>query len=69
VTITFGWPRINGEKAAVKGASAYYPDPAKGVPGSPDCAVVRADGDSCRVEMGPIFKRDEAKRSHKLNLR
>jgi len=69
VNVTFGWPRVNGEKAAVKKASAYYPDPAKGVPGSPDCATVRTDGDKCIVEVGAIFKRDEAKRRHSLDIK
>ncbi|OWK37542.1 DUF3472 domain-containing protein [Fimbriiglobus ruber] len=69
VNVTFGWPRINDEKAAVKKASAYYPDPTKGVPGSPDCATVRADGDKCVVEVGAIFKRDEAKRRHSLEIK
>lgn len=69
VNVTFGWPRINGAKAAVKKASAYYPDPAKGVPGSPDCANIRAAGDECVVEVGPIFRRDESKRRHPLELK
>ena len=37
VNVTFGWPRINGQKAALKRASAYYPS--KTGPASPDCAV------------------------------
>lgn len=69
VNVTFGWPRINGQKAAVKKVSAYYPDPAKGVPGSPDCANIRAEGDSCVVEVGAIFKRDETKRRHDLDIK
>jgi hypothetical protein len=69
LNVTFGWPRVNGQKAAVTKASAYYPDPAKGVPGSPDCAAVRADGETCVVEVGAIFKRDEAKRRHALDIR
>ncbi|WP_254512533.1 hypothetical protein [Anatilimnocola floriformis] len=66
VNITFGWPRLNDKPAAVKKASAYYPDPTKGSPGSPDCANVKAVGDACVVEVGPIFKRDEAQRRHPL---
>lgn len=69
VNVTFGWPRFNGAKASVKKASAYYPDPTKGVTGSPDCANVRADGEECVVEVGPIFKRDEAARRHALELK
>ena len=68
VNITFGWPRLNGQKVALKKASAYYPDPTKGTPGSPDCAWVKAEGENCVVEVGPIFKRDEAKRRHDLPL-
>ena len=68
VNINFGWPRINGQPAVVKKASAYYPDPTKGSPGSPDCANVRAVGEDCVVEVGPIFKRDEAQRRHALGI-
>ncbi|MDB6154435.1 MAG: hypothetical protein JWL90_2888 [Chthoniobacteraceae bacterium] len=66
VNITFGWPRLNGKQARLKKVSAYYPDPAKGVPGSPDCAWIKADGENCIVEVGPIFKRDETERRHEL---
>lgn len=69
VNISFGWPRLNGAKVALKNASAYYPDPKGGVTGSPDCALVKADGDQCIVEVGPIFKRDESKRRHPLDLK
>ena len=53
---------------ALKKASAYYPDPTKGVTGSPDCAWMKAEGENCVVEIGPIFKRDEAKRRHELAI-
>ena len=66
VNVTFGWPRLNGKKAPLKKAHAFYPD--KGPPDSPDCARVRAEGENCVVEVGPIFKRDEAKRRHDLPL-
>ena len=66
VNVTFGWPRLNGQKAKLKNASAYYPS--KQGPASPDCAVVKAVGENCVVEVGPIFKRDEATRSHPLSL-
>ncbi|MEY4484085.1 MAG: hypothetical protein RL693_1537 [Verrucomicrobiota bacterium] len=69
VNISFGWPRLNGAKVALKKASAYYPDPKGGVTGSPDCARVKADGEQCAVEIGPIFKRDEAQRRHDLDLK
>lgn len=68
VNVTFGWPRLNGQKVTLKKASAYYPDPTKGTPGSPDCAWAKAAGETCAVEIGPIFKRDEAKRRHDLPL-
>lgn len=66
VTVSFGWPRINGKKADVKKASAFYPHDSG--PASPDCATVKADGEACVVEVGPIFKRDEAKRRHPLDI-
>lgn len=66
VNVAFGWPRLNGEKVALKGASAYYPH--KQGPASPDCAVVKADGEACVVEVGPIFKRDEQMRRHPLSI-
>ena len=69
VNITFGWPRLNGVKVAVKETAAYYPDPMGGVTGSPDCAWIKADGENCVVEVGPIFKRDEAKRRHELKIK
>ena len=69
VNVSFGWPRLNGTKVDLRGATAYYPDPKGGVPGSPDCANVRAEGDRCVVEVGPIFKRDEGKRRHTLELK
>ncbi|MFO1490043.1 MAG: hypothetical protein U1F77_17635 [Kiritimatiellia bacterium] len=69
VNVSFGWPRLNGEKVALRGATAYYPDPKGGVPGSPDCANVRVEGDKCVVEVGAIFKRDERRRQHGLDLK
>jgi hypothetical protein len=66
VNVTFGWPRINGEKVRLKKASAFYPHTTG--PASPDCAIVRADGENCVVEVGPIFKRDEGQRNHALEI-
>ena len=66
VNVTFGWPRINGQKAPLKKASAYYPHDTG--PAAPDCAWVKADGENCVVEVGPIFQRDEAQRRHPLEL-
>ncbi len=69
VNVTFGWPRINGKKVGVKKASAFYPSEKTGITSSPDCAHVVADGENCRVEVGPIFKRDESKRRHELTIK
>ncbi len=67
VNVRFDWPQFNGKPAAVKRASAYYPnlDPQS----SPDCAVIKADGTAVVVEVGPIFMRDEAERQHALKLK
>ncbi len=67
VTVTFGLPRINGHPVTLKKASAFYPD--KPPQDSPDCAVIRAVGTDCVVEVGPIFKRDESQRRHGLPLK
>lgn len=66
VNVTFGWPRLNGQKVALKGARAYYPD--KPPQDSPDCAWIKAEGDAAVVEVGPIFKRDESRRRHDIPL-
>ena len=66
VEVRFGWPRVNGRPAALKMATAYYPDTG---PAGPDCAKARADGATTVVEVGPIFKRDEAQRRHPLELK
>ena len=66
VNVTFGWPRINGQPAPVKKTSAFYPN--KSGPAAPDCATAKAEGSSVKVEVGPLFKRDEAQRRHPLEL-
>ncbi len=66
VNVIFGMPRLNGEKPVLEGVSAYYPN--QGGAGSPDCATVRTERDSCIVEVGPIFRRNEQQRSHELKL-
>jgi hypothetical protein len=66
VNITFGWPRLNGEKVALKKAYGFYPHDSG--PAAPDCATISADGESCVVAVGPIFKRDEAQRRHDLAI-
>lgn len=67
VNITFGLPRINGKPAALNHTSAYYPHDSG--PAAPDCAWARAEGDSVRVEVGPIFVRDEKLRRHELPIK
>lgn len=53
-------------KVPLKKAHASYPD--KGGPDLPDRARVKAEGEDCVVEVGPIFKPDEAGRPHDLTL-
>lgn len=67
VNVTFGWPRLNGEKVPLKKVSAYYPDKNSN-PASPDCAWIKADGENVRVEVGAIFVRDEKLRRHPVKL-
>jgi hypothetical protein len=67
VNVTFGWPRIDGQRVALKKASAFYPHDSG--PAAPDCAWIKADGENCVVEVGPIFVRDEAKRRHDLDVK
>lgn len=66
VNVTFGWPRLNGQPAPLKRASACYPS--KTGPAAPDGAVAKADGANVRVEVGPIFVRDEKQRRHDLSI-
>jgi len=66
VNITFGYPRVNGRPPPLKRAHAFYPN--KTGPAAPDCAWAKAEGDCVRVEVGPIFQREEARRRHDLPL-
>lgn len=66
VNVTFGWPKVNGQPVPLKKTSAYYPS--KTGPASPDCATASVDGSSVKIEIGPIFQRDEALRRHDLPL-
>jgi hypothetical protein len=66
VNITFSLPRLNGQAPEMKRVHAYYPSQTG--PASPDCAWVKADGQNARVEVGPIFKRDEKQRRHDVVL-
>ena len=66
VNVTFGWPEINGQPAAVASAIAHYPNQA--TQAGPDAATIIADGPTARVEVGPIFERPEEQRTHPLEL-
>lgn len=66
VNLTFSPPRINGVTPPIKRVSAHYPN--KALTASPDCASVIPDGSGVRVEVGPMFVRDEKRRRHDLNL-
>jgi hypothetical protein len=67
VNVTFGWPRINGQPVPMKKVSAFYPHDSG--PAAPDCATAKAEGDSVKVEVGPIFVRDEKQRRHDLPVK
>ena len=64
VNITFSPPRINGVTPSIKRVSAHYPN--KALTALPDCARVMPDGSGVRVEVGPIFVRDEKRHTHEL---
>jgi hypothetical protein len=61
VTITFGYPLINGSTPPLKNASAHY-NPS----GSPACATARKDDTTVVVEIGSLFLREEEKGHHSL---
>lgn len=67
VNVTFSNPRLNGQQPPLKRAYAYYPHKT-GEPAAPDCAWCKADGKNIRVELGPIFKREESQRRHDLAI-
>lgn len=67
VNVTFGWPRVNGEKVSIKKATAYYPHTTN-EPAAPDCCWIKAAGENVRVEIGAIFVRDEKLRRHDLAI-
>ncbi len=67
VNVTFGCPRLNGEKVPLKKISAYYPHKSS-EPAAPDCCWIKADGENIRVEVGAIFVRDDAQRRHEIKL-
>ena len=67
VTVTFGYPRINGQAPKLKSASAYYPN--TGVAAGPDCAKITTKGAQVIVTVGKIFTRSKNERRHALNLK
>lgn len=54
VTVTFGYPRINGKKPALKKATVNYNR--TGRIASPPCAKARAEGENVVIDIGRIFK-------------
>ncbi len=68
VNVTFGWPRVNGEKVEVKRASVHYPHKPGESAAAPDCAQVAADGGNIRVAVGAIFVRPEAAHRQELSI-
>ncbi len=68
VTVTFGYPRINGKTPEFKSAQVIHPAPGKRS-GAPDCATAAADGDKVVVKVGPIFAREDKDRRHALDLK
>lgn len=68
VTVTFGYPRVNGVAPKLKAASVVHPGPGERS-GSPDAARAVAEGSSVVVTVGPIFPRDAKDRRHPLALK
>lgn len=68
VTVTFGYPRINGKMPEFKSAQVIHPAPGKRS-GSPDCATAAAEGANVVVKVGKIFAREEKDRKHPLELK
>lgn len=56
VGVTFGYPRINGVKPALKRALVNYNVTGNAM--APSCAEAKVVGSSIFVEIGPIFVRD-----------
>jgi len=63
LTVTFGYPRINGVRQPLKTASVNY-----NAAGSPPCATVRVKGESVEVTVGKIFNRTKEKSHHVLHI-
>ncbi len=67
VKVTFGYPRINGQRPKFK--SAFVNHPAAGErSGSPDVASAVAAGENVVVTVGPVFERVSGDRKHSLDL-
>jgi len=68
VTVTFGYPRINGQPPKLKSARVTHPAPGEPA-GSPDCATAVAVGERVVVAIGPIFKRRASDRNQALDVK
>jgi len=67
VTVTFGYPRLNGRHPKFKSARVVHPGPGERS-GAPDAATASADGSNIVVKVGPIFSREAKDRKHALAL-
>ena len=68
VTVTFCYPRLNGQRPQFKSASVNHPAPGE-QSATPNCASAEAMGDKVIVKIGPIFERAAKDRKHALDLR
>ncbi|HLX59936.1 MAG TPA: hypothetical protein VKX17_01520 [Planctomycetota bacterium] len=68
VTVTFGYPRINGQQPQFKKASVIHPAAGERS-GAPDCATAEAEGDTIVVKVGKVFDREAKDRRHGLELK
>ena len=67
VTVTFGYPRINGQAPKLKSASVNHPGP--GEPsGSPNCTTAIGEGSNVVVRVGKILEGDAKERKHALTV-
>lgn len=57
VTVTFNYPRINGEEPAYRGASARRET--QGLASAPNCADVKTDKDKIFVSISPVIREKE----------
>lgn len=67
VTVTFGYPRVNGQPPKFKSASVIHPTAGE-QSGSPDVATAVAEGSTVVVKIGPAFAREAKDRRHALEL-